>query len=69
MDELEKIYQDFVQKRKMITSTIPSGSGSIISGGAIGFDFDSLYPDVRKSYEIKQMIRRRKIERIFKNPS
>jgi hypothetical protein len=51
---------------------MPSGSGSIISGGAIGFDFDfaSLYPGVQKRYyKLKQMIRRRKIERMFKNPS
>lgn len=72
MDELEKIYQDFVQRRKMITSTMPSGSGSTFSGGSMGveLDFASLYPGVQKRYyKIKQIIRKRKVQRMFTNPS
>ena len=72
MDELEKIYQDFVQKRKMISTTMPSGSGSVISGGSVGveFDFASLYPGVQKRYyKLKVMIRKKKIQRMFQSPS
>ena len=69
--ELEKIYQELLERRgnSRITTTMPSGSSSIISGGAIGFDFTSLYPVQKRYYKLKQMIRRRKIERMFKNPS
>ena len=77
MDEVDynKILEELIEMRNgyklsnTITTTMPSGSGSIISGGAICFDFAYLYPDVQKSYKIKQMIRRRKIERMFKTPS
>lgn len=78
MDEVDynKILEELIEMRNgyklsnTITTTMPSGSGSIISGGAIGFDFASLYPGVQKRYyKLKQMIRRRKIERMFKNPS
>jgi hypothetical protein len=76
MDGLEKIYQDFLQKRNdyklsnTITTTMPTGSGSIISGGSIGMDFTSLYPGVQKRYyKLKVMIRKKKIQRMFQNPS
>lgn len=74
MDELEKIYQDFIQKR--ITSIRPDYSASIMSGGVspgiepISFDFSSLYPGVQKRYyKLKVMIRKKKIQRMFQNPS
>lgn len=74
MDELEKIYQDFIQKR--ITSIRPDYSASIMSGGVspgiepISLDFSSLYPGIQKRYyKLKVMIRKKKIQRMFTNPS
>ena len=80
MDEVDynKILEELIEMRNgyklsnTITTTMPSGSGSIISGGAIGFDFDfaSLYPGVQKRYyKLKVMIRKKKIQRMFQNPS
>ena len=74
MDEVDynKILEELIERRNgyKLSNTITTGSGSIISGGAIGFDFASLYPGVQKRYyKLKQMIRRRKIERMFQNPS
>jgi hypothetical protein len=75
-EELEKLYQDLFVNRQiyrgqgLVTTTIPTGSDSIISGGSIGMDFASLYPGVQKRYyRIKQMIRKNKIQRMFQNPS
>jgi hypothetical protein len=71
MDELEKIYQDFIQKR--ITTIRPDYSVSIMSGGVspgiepISLDFSSLYPE--RYYKLKVMIRKKKIQRMFQNPS
>ena len=67
-----------IQKR--ITSIRPDYSASIMSGGVspgiepISFDFSSLYPGVQKRYYIfanhyKVMIRKKKIQRMFQNPS
>lgn len=75
-EELEKLYQDLFVNRQiyrgqgLVTTTMPTGSASIISGGSIGMYFASLYPGVHKSYyKIKQMIRKKKIQRMFQNPS
>ncbi len=74
MDELEKIYQDFIQKR--ITTIRPDYSVSIMSGGVspgiepISLDFSSLYTGIQKRYyKLKVMIRKKKIQRMFQNPS
>jgi hypothetical protein len=73
MDELEKIYQDFINKR--ITAIRPDYSASILSGGVSSgiepsLDFTSLYPGVQKRYyKLKVMIRKKKIQRMFQNPS
>lgn len=63
-----------IQKR--ITSIRPDCSASIMSGGVspgiepISFDFSSLYPGVQKRYyKLKVMIRKKKIQRMFQNPS
>jgi DNA polymerase elongation subunit (family B) len=76
-EELEKLYQDLINNRQiyrgrgLVQVSPPQPHQNLIDNPFIAnYDFASLYPSIQKSYyKIKQMIRKRKIQRIFQNPS
>jgi hypothetical protein len=73
-EELEKLYQELINNRityrgqGLVQVSPPQAHQSLIANP--NYDFASLYPSIQKSYyRIKQMIRKRKIQRMFQNPS
>ena len=77
MDEVDynKILEEICEQRKnrksLVTSVAPQGSGSLISGGSQGIhpiilDYASLYPStMTMRFPGKNIIRKRKIRNIF----
>ena len=69
-EEIEKMLKELYELRKSqrsqtLTSIRPTGSTNI-SGGAIGMDFDSLYPStMTMHFPSKQGRRKKKIKRLF----
>jgi len=64
LKELEEIRKSY--RSKTLTAVRPTGSASMISGGAIGMDFASLYPSTMKvHFPSRQSRRKNKIKNIF----
>jgi len=76
-EELEKLYQELINNRityrgqGLIQVKPPQPNQNLIANPLMAnYDFASLYPSIQKSYyRIKQMIRKRKIQIMFQNPS
>jgi DNA polymerase elongation subunit (family B) len=76
-EELEKLYQELINNRityrgqGLVQVSPPQPHQNLIANPLIAnYDFTSLYPSIQKSYyKIKQMIRKRKIQRMFQNTS
>jgi len=69
-EEIKKILLELRELRKSnpkaLTSVRPTGSVNMISGGAVGMDFASLYPStMTMRFPSKQFTRKRKIKRLF----
>jgi len=69
-EEIKKILLELRELRKSnpkaLTSVRPTGSVNMISGGAVGMDFASLYPStMTMRFPSKQFTRKKKIKNIF----
>jgi hypothetical protein len=76
-EELEKLYQELINNRityrgqGLVQVSPPHTHQNLIANPLIAnYDFTSLYPGVQKRYyKLKVMIRKKKIQRMFQNPS
>ena len=79
-EELEKIYQDLINNRQiyrgrgLVQVKPPQPHQNLINNPLNNYDFASLYPSIQKKYyyrstDMKKSFRKRKIQRMFQNPS